>query len=73
VSQQAVDIEEVIRRRIRELEESERSYRTVCVRLPRELYEKLTLIAQSSGVDRERLLLELIRSYVESYYGEGGQ
>jgi metal-responsive CopG/Arc/MetJ family transcriptional regulator len=71
VSGAVADIEEVIRRRIRELEEAERGYRTICVRLPRELYEKLARIAQSNNVDRERLVVELIKSYVEGYYGRG--
>jgi metal-responsive CopG/Arc/MetJ family transcriptional regulator len=73
VSQQAIDIEEILRERIREMRE--RARRTICVELPAELYEKFTRIAQSNNVDRERLLVELIRSYVEGYYtrGEGSQ
>jgi hypothetical protein len=71
LSRQIVDVEEILRRRIRELRERERSYKTICVCVPREVYEKLTLIAQSNSVDRERLVVELIKSYVESYYSRG--
>jgi predicted alternative tryptophan synthase beta-subunit len=69
VTQQAVvDIEEVLRRRLRELEEREKRYRVLCVNVPAELYDKLTLIAQSNGVDREKLVLDLLKTYVENYY-----
>jgi len=69
VTQQAVvDIEEVLRRRLRELEEREKRYRVLCVNVPAELYDKLTLIAQSNGVDREKLVLDLLKIYVENYY-----
>lgn len=69
MTQQAVvDIEEVLRRRLRELEEREKRYRVLCVNVPAELYDKLTLIAQSNGVDREKLVLDLLKTYVENYY-----
>jgi hypothetical protein len=69
VSQQtAVDIEEVLRRRLRELEEREKGYKTLCINIPVELYDKLTLIAQSNNVDREKLVLDLLKTYVEGYY-----
>ena len=69
MTQQAVvDIEEVLRRRLRELEEREKRYRVLCVNVPAELYDKLTLIAQSNGVDREKLVLDLLKIYVENYY-----
>jgi predicted alternative tryptophan synthase beta-subunit len=69
VTQQAVvDIEEVLRKRLRELEEREKRYRVLCVNVPAELYDKLTLIAQSNGVDREKLVLDLLKTYVENYY-----
>jgi hypothetical protein len=69
VSQQVVDIEELLRKRLRELEEREKSYRVICVKIPLELYSKLTLIAQSNNVDKEKLILDLLKTYVESYYG----
>ena len=70
MSQQvAVDIEEVLKRRLRELEEREKSHRVICVKIPLELYNKLTLIAQSNNVDKEKLILDLLKTYVESYYG----
>jgi len=68
VSQQAVDIEEILKKRLRELEEREKRYRVLCVNVPAELYDKLTLIAQSNGVDKERLVLDLLKTYVENYY-----
>lgn len=69
MTQQAVvDIEEVLRKRLRELEEREKRYRVLCVNVPAELYDKLTLIAQSNGVDREKLVLDLLKTYVENYY-----
>ena len=68
MSQQAVDIEEILKKRLRELEEREKRYRVLCVNVPAELYDKLTLIAQSNGVDKERLVLDLLKTYVENYY-----
>jgi hypothetical protein len=69
VSQATVDIEELLRKRLRELEEREKSYRVICVKIPLDIYDKLTLIAQSNSVDKEKLILDLLKTYVESYYG----
>ena len=68
MSQQAVDIEEVLKKRLRELEEREKSYKTLCISIPVELYSKLALIAQSNNIDKEKLILDLLKTYVESYY-----
>lgn len=69
MSQQAVvDIEEVLKRRLREMREREKSRRVLCIDIPAELYDKLTLIAQSNGVDKEKLVLDLLKTYVENYY-----
>jgi hypothetical protein len=65
-----VEVEEIIRRRIAEIRERERQYRALCLDVPRDVYEKLVLIAQREGVDARRLAVEILRTYVESYYGE---
>jgi hypothetical protein len=63
-------IEEVIKRRLAEIREREKLYRTLCLDLPRDVYEKLVLIAQREGVDARRLAVEILRTHVEGYYGE---
>jgi hypothetical protein len=69
---QCSEVEDVIRRRIAEIKERERLYRTLCLEIPRDVYEKLVLIAQREGVGKERLVAEILRTYVESYYSERG-
>jgi hypothetical protein len=69
---QCSEVEDVIRRRIAEIRERERLYRTLCLEIPRDVYEKLVLIAQREGVGKERLVAEILRTYVESYYSERG-
>ena len=64
------EIEEVIRRRLAEIREREKLYKTLCVDVPREIYEKLALIAQREGVSKEKLVVDILKTHVNSYYGE---
>jgi hypothetical protein len=63
-------VEEVIKRRLAEIREREKLYRILCLEIPRDVYEKLVLIAQREGVSKERLAAEILRTHVNSYYGE---
>ena len=69
---QCSEVEDVIRRRIAEIRGREKLYRILCLEIPRDVYEKLVLIAQREGVGKERLVAEILRTYVKSYYSERG-